>query len=114
MPSVGRYVVDSRSHKEGPTQAQALWKLATAVELHAYAIIESAKSMSNDFSGLNAALDAVAQGIVDVAAAIANPATDNSDQATIDGFTARLTDLATQLSAAKVAEDAEDAGTPAA
>jgi hypothetical protein len=64
--------------------------------------------MANDFSGLNAALDAVAAGLAEVAAAIANPAADNNDQATIDAITARLGGFADQLSAAKVAEDAED------
>jgi hypothetical protein len=65
--------------------------------------------MANDLSGLNAALDAVAQGVADVAAAIANPPAGGNDQAALDAAAARLNDLAAQLSAAKVAEDAEDA-----
>jgi hypothetical protein len=64
--------------------------------------------MANDFSALDAALAGVEQAIRDVAAAIANPAVDNNDQATIDAITARLGAAADALAAAKAAEDVED------
>lgn len=72
--------------------------------------IEGIKSMSNNFDALSAALAGVEDGIRSVAEAIANPAVDNNDQATIDGLTARLTAAADALAAATAAENAEDAG----
>lgn len=67
--------------------------------------------MSNDFSGLTAAIDAVAVGISEVAAAIANPAVDKNDQATIDALTAKLNGMVAALTAATAAENAEDGTT---
>lgn len=64
--------------------------------------------MANNFEGLKAAIAAVEAGIRQVAEAIANPAVDNNDQATIDGLTGQLTAAADALAAATAAEVAED------
>jgi hypothetical protein len=87
-----------------------LQSIVEAIVFNALVTKEGFKHMSNDFSAMDAALGGVEQAIRDVAEAIANPAVDNNDQATIDGFTARLVGAADALAAAKAAEDAEDAG----
>lgn len=69
--------------------------------------------MSNNFDALTAAVSAVEDGIRAVAEAIANPATDLTDQPTIDALSARLVAAADALAAAKAAEDSEDGAAPA-
>ena len=92
----------------------ALYSIRDAIIVNSFIVREGFLRMANDFSAAMAALDAVEQAIRDVAAAIANPATNLNDQPTIDGITSRLTAAADALAAAKSAEDAEDAGTPPA
>jgi hypothetical protein len=87
-----------------------LEKLIHLLELSLVVQLKGIQSMSNNFEALSAALAGVEDGIRSVAEAIANPAVDNNDQATIDGLTARLNAAADALAAATAAEDAEDAG----
>lgn len=90
----------------------ALYSIRNAIEDLTDVHLKGILIMANDFGAALVALDAVEAGIREVAAAIANPATDLNDQPTIDALTARLTAAAEALAAAKVAEDAEDGATP--
>jgi hypothetical protein len=103
-----RSVVDLRSTNN------ALLLIAAAILTHAKVIKEGNIHMANNFSALTAAIDAVLGGIQEVAAAIANPAVDKNDQATIDALTAKLTTAAAALQSAVVAENAEDGATTTA
>lgn len=67
--------------------------------------------MALDRSGLDAALQAVADGLTEVAAAIANPPADSGEaQAVLDEAAAKLNAFAGQLGEMKSAEEAEDSG----
>lgn len=67
--------------------------------------------MSNNFDRLTAAVALVGTAVVDVAAAIRNPAVDKGDQATIDALASQLEAAAAALQVATADENAEDAGT---
>ena len=69
--------------------------------------------MSNNFDRLTAAVTLVGGAVVDVAAAIRNPAVDKNDQATIDALATQLEAAAAALQVATADENAEDAGTVA-
>lgn len=67
--------------------------------------------MALDRSGLDAALQSVADGLQEVAAAIANPPADSGEaQAVLDEAAGKLNAFASQLGDMKSAEDVEDAG----
>jgi hypothetical protein len=57
--------------------------------------------MANDFSGLNAAVEKVAELIAEAVTILTNPATDNNDQAVIDAITVRLNGAAAALAGAE-------------
>lgn len=63
----------------------------------------------SDFARVNAAVEAIAAGIADVAAAIRNPAA-NNDQAALDELAGTLEAFSATLGVLKVEEDAEDGG----
>jgi len=71
---------------------------------------EGNEIMANNFDRLNAAVQSVADNVLDVAEAIRNPAVDNNDQEVIDELAGRLEDAASALDAATAEENAEDAG----
>lgn len=97
-------------HPEAIDYRPALYAIRNELKILTMVDIRRNNILANNFDRLNAAVDAVVDGIAAVAAAIRNPDVDTSDEAVIDGLASRLEDLLPVLAAAKVEEDAEDGG----
>lgn len=97
------------SHSRKPVDYRpVLYKFLREFQQHNAITLEGIMFMANNFDRLTAAVALIGTAVVDVAAAIRNPATNLSDQPTIDALASQLETAAAALAVATADENAED------